>query len=110
LLASNVVRVADMPVSSPQTPRTQKERSEATTSLLVSVAREVFARDGYAATSLNTIVKVAGVTKGALYHHFDSKQALFRAVYEAEWRRLAGVIGDAYRHERDPWDGFHAGV
>jgi AcrR family transcriptional regulator len=102
--------VAGMTVSSPGMSRTQKERSQATTSLLVGVARDVFARDGYAATSLNAIVNGAGVTKGALYHHFDGKQALFRAVYEAEWRQLTGVIAEAYRRERDPWDGFHAGV
>lgn len=91
-------------------PRTQRQRSEATSALLVSVARDMFARDGYAATSLNAVVEVAGVTKGALYHHFDGKRTLFHAVYQAEWRRLASVIADAYGRKRDPWEGFHAGV
>ncbi|HEX2087871.1 MAG TPA: helix-turn-helix domain-containing protein, partial [Solirubrobacteraceae bacterium] len=59
--------------------RTQKERSEATTSELVEAARALFAADGYAATSLDDVVRRAGVTKGALYHHFGGKRDLFLA-------------------------------
>jgi len=60
--------------------RTQQERSEATTAALVRAARELFAQDGYAAASLDAVVARAGVTKGALYHHFESKQAVGLAV------------------------------
>lgn len=62
--------------------RTQAERSAATRSALVRAARELFARDGYAATGREMIVERAGVTRGALYHHFADKEALFRAVFE----------------------------
>ena len=51
--------------------RTQAERTEATTSALVDAARELFARDGYDATSLDAVAARAKVTKGAVYHHFE---------------------------------------
>jgi AcrR family transcriptional regulator len=87
-------------------PRTQRERSETTTTQLVTAARELFAADGYAATLLDTVVDAAGVTKGALYHHFAGKRELFEAVFEREQQRLAEVSRAAYRRRRDPWAGF----
>ena len=91
-----------------RTGRTQQERSEATTAELLAAARELFAADGYAATSLDAIASAAGVTKGALYHHFDSKRDVFRAVYEGEQRRLSEIEEEAYRGQDDPWEGFYA--
>jgi AcrR family transcriptional regulator len=90
-------------------PRTQVERTEATTSALVDAGRELFAQDGYAATSLDAVVARAGVTKGALYHHFDGKRELFRAVLEREQARLAERLAGAFARKRDPWDGVQAG-
>jgi AcrR family transcriptional regulator len=58
------------------------ERSDATRSALLSVARQLFTERGYAATSTTEIVERAGVTRGALYHHFAAKHELFRAVFE----------------------------
>jgi AcrR family transcriptional regulator len=89
-------------------PRTQRERSEATTTRLVAAARELFAADGYAATSLDDIVLAAGVTKGAMYHHFAGKRELFVAVYEREQQRLAERSLSAYARRRDHWSGLHA--
>ena len=62
--------------------RSQAERSATTRAALVRAARELFARDGYAATGREAIVERAGVTRGALYHHFADKEALFQAVFE----------------------------
>ena len=90
-------------------PRTQVERTEATTSALVEAARELFAQDGYAATSLDAVVARAGVTKGALYHHFDGKRELFRAVLEREQASLAERLTGVFARKRDPWDGVQAG-
>jgi AcrR family transcriptional regulator len=90
------------------TGRTQSERTEATTAALLDAARELFAQDGYAATSLDAVVAQAGVTKGALYHHFAGKRELFRAVFDREQERLAIALAEAFTSEQDPWDGLQA--
>jgi AcrR family transcriptional regulator len=89
---------------------TQQERTEATTSALVDAARELFAEDGYAATSLDAVVAKAGVTKGALYHHFSGKRELFAAVFAGEQARLAEAIVAAYGTTEEPWEAFEAGA
>ena len=55
-------------------------QSEATRAKLVKVARRLFAKRGYSAVGTEEVVKKAGVTRGALYHQFDDKKDLFRAV------------------------------
>jgi AcrR family transcriptional regulator len=72
--------------------RTQAERSEATRVALVAAARELFARRGYAGVGTEEIVQRAGVTRGALYHHFRGKKDLFRAVYELVEQELTERI------------------
>ncbi|HEU5142199.1 MAG TPA: helix-turn-helix domain-containing protein, partial [Solirubrobacterales bacterium] len=62
--------------------RTQSERSEATRTALTGAARRLFAERGYAGVGTEEIVQAAGVTRGALYHHFPGKRQLFDAVYE----------------------------
>jgi AcrR family transcriptional regulator len=89
---------------------TQQERTEATTNALVGAARELFAEDGYAATSLDAVVAKAGLTKGALYHHFSGKRDLFAAVFAGEQTRLAEAIVAAYGTREDPWEAFEAGA
>ena len=63
--------------------RTQAERREATREALIVAGRRLFAERGYADVSSEELVAVAGVTRGALYHHFDGKLGLFEAVYLA---------------------------
>jgi AcrR family transcriptional regulator len=89
--------------------RTQAERTEATTTALVDAARELFARDGYDATSLDAVAARAGVTKGAVYHHFEGKRQLFEAVFTREVERIARPLAEAYGRKKDPWDAFQAG-
>jgi AcrR family transcriptional regulator len=64
------------------TRRTQAERTEATRTALIAAARPLFARRGYVEVGTEEIARAAGVTRGALYHHFDGKRELFAAVYE----------------------------
>jgi AcrR family transcriptional regulator len=60
----------------------RQARSEATRQRIVSAAVDLFAEVGYAATGLGDIIERAAMTKGALYYHFDSKEALATAVIE----------------------------
>lgn len=74
------------------------QRAEATRAALITAARDLFARDGYGATGTEAILERAGMTRGALYHHFADKQALFAAVCEvlhAEGEREIEVQADA---------------
>lgn len=66
------------------TRRPIQQRSEETRARIMSAAGDLFARYGYDATGVAEICTVAAVSKGAFYHHFPSKQALFLALLE-EW-------------------------
>jgi AcrR family transcriptional regulator len=82
----------------------RQEYSASTRRALVDVATELFTEQGYAGTSLDEIVAGARVTKGALYHHFSGKQALFESVFEKVEERAARDIHKAVRGNRDPWE------
>ena len=73
----------------------QAERSLATRTALLETARALFAERGYAAVGTEEIVRAAGVTRGALYHHFEGKLELFAAVYEQVEAELVQGIADA---------------
>jgi AcrR family transcriptional regulator len=71
------------------------EQSDATRNTLLAVARRLFTEQGYAATSTTEIADGAGVTRGALYHHFAVKDDLFRAVFE----QLEGEVAEHITRE-----------
>jgi AcrR family transcriptional regulator len=95
----------------PQIRQTQAERSESTRGALLSAARELFAEHGYAGASSEAIVAAAGVSRGALQHHFVDKQSLFAAVYEQVEREVVHATaeaGMAVGHD-DPLEVLRAG-
>jgi len=99
----------------PRARRTQADRSAATRDALVAAARRLFAEQGFADVPTDAVVEAAGVTRGALYHQFADKTALFEAVMEAVEadiaRRLADDVAaagisdpvDALRHAMRTW-------
>src|SRR5207237_4582021 len=85
-------------------------QAEATRSLLIDVARKNFTEHGYAATSIDDIIQEAGVARGALYHHFPGKEALFRAVYETVEGEVVARVMEAAASKASPWDAVRAGL
>src|SRR5436190_5322191 len=81
---------------------------EATRAALLRVARELFGEQGYAATSVEEIVATAGVTKGALYHHFGDKADLFKAVFQEVKREVSDRVVEVYNRP-DPWESLTEG-
>lgn len=75
--------------------RSNRERSDTTRAAILDAARGLFVTRGYADTSTPDIVAAAGLTRGALYHHFEDKKALFRAVAEREAIAVATSIEQA---------------
>ena len=89
----------------------QAERSEATRAALLQTARAMFAQRGYAAVATEEIVRSAGVTRGALYHHFAGKAELFEAVYEdVERELLESIAASAVGEASDPLQALRAGA
>ena len=83
-------------------------QGQATRQELLVAARTLFGEKGYAATSTEDIVEAAGVTKGALYHHFDGKPDLFSAVFEEVKYGISDRVCALFL-EGDPWDALVGG-
>lgn len=84
-------------------------RSETTQARIISIARNIFAREGFAGTSLAEIVKKADVTTGAIYHHFGDKRGLFKAVAESLEQEILDEVAKLPL-ENDPWNAFESGI
>jgi AcrR family transcriptional regulator len=89
---------------------TRAQQRERTRAVLLEVSRRLFATHGYAAVGLAEIVREAGVTKGALYHHFPGgKTDLFRAVLAQVQTDVAATVVAAADAGTEPWDQLTAG-
>lgn len=90
---------------SAERPRTKAAQREATVAALTKAARELFAGRGYAAVGTEEIVQRAGVTRGALYHHFrGGKEDLFRAVLVQVSAEIVQRVAKAASVTEDPWE------
>lgn len=94
----------------PKPPDKRAERGDATRAKLVAAARELFAERGYAAVGTNEVVQRAGVTRGAMYHHFRDKRDLFRAVHEQAESELVAAAAEPMQHVADPWERLVTGM
>jgi AcrR family transcriptional regulator len=86
------------------------EQAALTRDALEAAARELFETRGFAAVSADEIVAAAGVTRGALYHHYDGKEGLFEAVAEAAMKRLHDNIVRSAGSATDAVQGLKQGM
>jgi AcrR family transcriptional regulator len=89
----------------------RKVRAAATRASLLAAARHLFTLQGYHATGTNDLVSLAGVTRGALYHHFRDKEALFETVFRQVAQELAQAAAEAADgFAGDPWGQLLEGI
>jgi AcrR family transcriptional regulator len=85
-------------------PKSRRELySEATRAALLETATAMFAERGFARTSLDDIAAATQVTRGAVYHHFESKQAVFEAVFDALEKDMSARLVRAAQGQPDAW-------
>jgi AcrR family transcriptional regulator len=90
--------------------RRQQDRSRSTRAALVTAARKLFAEHGYAAVTAEEIVAAAGLTRGALRHHFGDKRELFQAVFEELEAEIAQRSAAALGAADDTWSAIEGGI
>src|SRR6266404_563892 len=91
--------------------RTRREEyTEATRRALLAAGRDAFASEGYQAAGIEAISRAARVTRGAFYHHFEDKKALFDAVVVSMQAEAAARIGERARAQRKMWDRLSVGI
>jgi len=88
--------------------KTRAEAALATTDRLIATAHQAFATHGFAEVSLDALAAEAGVTRGALHHHFTNKAGLFEAVLRRIDAEIAAEMQVVWEATPDPWDGFRA--
>ena len=91
-------------------PRSNRERTDATRAALLDAARMLFVEKGYAETATPDIVAAANVTRGALYHHFQDKKALFAAVVEREAVEVGAAIEERSAGNSSPREALMSGA
>ena len=88
----------------------QAERRAATTEAILKAGRRLFGERGFAATTIDDIAAAAEVAKGAVYHHFATKETVFEAVFDSVSRDLVTEIDRAVRTEKDVLAAMVAGT
>jgi len=108
MCSNSIMRDVVDPAGGAPPMKSRKELNvEATRAALIAVAREHFAREGYSKAEIGRIAAEAGLTTGAIYHHFSGKQGLFLAVAEdLEAEILAAAVSAEHA---DPWQRLRLG-
>jgi AcrR family transcriptional regulator len=88
--------------------RSRGEMTAGTTAKLVAAARAAFRTEGYAAASMDALCAEAGVTRGALYHHFGGKEGLLEAVVRQIDAEIGARLDAEEARHGDPWEAFRA--
>ena len=86
--------------------RPRKEMIAETRGKLIEAGRKAFGTIGYAEASMDEFTAEAGLTRGALYHHFGGKQGLFEAVFAEIDREMSERIRVMSDSAPDPWEAF----
>lgn len=104
--------MTEQQAASPQqtAPGKRAAQGRATRGQLIEVATSLFADRGYEGTSIEAVLAAAGVSRGALYHHFAGKEALFKAVLQALSERVTAQVTEAISDCTDPIDAMHTGA
>jgi Transcriptional regulator len=84
----------------------REKKMAATRKKLIEVARRTFAEYGYADTSMDKLTAEAGLTRGALYHHFGDKKGLFAAVVNQIDSEMALSAQKYLEQPEDLWEGL----
>ena len=84
----------------------REQKMAETRKKLIEVARRAFAAYGYAGTSMDKLTAEAGLTRGALYHHFGDKKGLFAAVVDQIDSEMASSAQQHLEQPDDLWDGL----
>lgn len=88
--------------------RRTRAEMEATRASLLATARQELAKHGYADTSMDDLTAQAGLTRGALYHHFGDKKGLLAAVVAQIDDEMDARLQAISDHADDPWQGFRS--
>jgi AcrR family transcriptional regulator len=80
---------------------TQSERRQATQAAILKAAKRLFGERGFATTTIDDVAAAAGVAKGAVYHHFETKEALFEAIFDQVSQELLAEVDRVARLEKD---------
>lgn len=88
---------------------TRAEQKLTTFQRILSVATRTFAQQGFEGTSIEKLLEELQISRGALYHHFDSKEKIFRAVFEAVESDIETAIVNATRGITDPVEALRTG-
>jgi AcrR family transcriptional regulator len=103
-------RVAKQVLRTARKTTRRQDYSSSTKKALLDSARDLFTQHGYAGTSLDEVVAAARVTKGALYHHYPSKLALFESVFLDIQEATSKEVSQAISSSRDPWERAQIGI